>query len=125
MFEEALADMWIVHHRIQIATPWHNGKVERQHRTDEARFYRHMKMYSLEDRAVGSIPKEAKRLYQDMHGEENAKSDRKDILGSSVRRQLRATAGTAAASTLLYHTKSMSRSGSIPFGNFRPTFDIV
>ena len=49
MFEEALADMGIAHHRIQIATPRHNGKVERQHRTDEARFYRHMKMYSLED----------------------------------------------------------------------------
>ena len=49
MFEEALEDMGILYHRIQIATPRHNGKVERQHRTDEARFYRHMRMYSLED----------------------------------------------------------------------------
>lgn len=39
----------IEYHRIRIATPRHNGKVERQHRTDEFRFYRNMKMYSLED----------------------------------------------------------------------------
>ena len=49
MFEEALKDMGIIYHRIQIATPRHNGKVERQHRTDEARFYKYMRMYSLED----------------------------------------------------------------------------
>ena len=49
LFEQALIDLGIIYHRIQIATPRHNGKVERQHRTDEARFYKHMKMYSLED----------------------------------------------------------------------------
>ena len=49
LFEEALAVMGILYHRIQIATPRHNGKVERQHRTDEQRFYKHMSMYSLED----------------------------------------------------------------------------
>ena len=49
LFEQALADMDIIYHRIQIATPRHNGKVERQHRKDEQRFYRKMKMYSLED----------------------------------------------------------------------------
>ena len=49
LFEQALLDLGIIYHRIQIATPRHNGKVERQHRTDEARFYKHMKMYSLED----------------------------------------------------------------------------
>ena len=49
VFEEALAEMGILYHRIQIATPRHNGKVERQHRTDEMRFYKHMRMYSLED----------------------------------------------------------------------------
>lgn len=49
MFEEALIEMGIIYHRIQIATPRHNGKVERQHRTDEARFYKHMRMYSLSD----------------------------------------------------------------------------
>ena len=41
--------MGIIYHRIQIATPRHNGKVERQHRIDEARFYKYMKMYSLAD----------------------------------------------------------------------------
>ena len=49
MFENALIEMGIIYHRIQIATPRHNGKVERQHRIDEARFYKHMRMYNLED----------------------------------------------------------------------------
>ena len=38
MFEKALEELGILYHRIQIATPRHNGKVERQHRQDEARF---------------------------------------------------------------------------------------
>ena len=42
-------EMGIAYHRLRIATPRHNGKVERQHRTDETRFYRKMRMYSLED----------------------------------------------------------------------------
>ena len=46
---EALLEMGIEYRRIRIATPRHNGKVERQHRTDEARFYHQMRMYSLED----------------------------------------------------------------------------
>ncbi len=49
LFEEALLDLGIIYHRIQIATPRHNGKVERQHRLDEQRFYKGMRMYSLED----------------------------------------------------------------------------
>ena len=49
LFEAALEDMDIVYHRIRIATPRHNGKVERQHRTDQERFYNRMRMYSLED----------------------------------------------------------------------------
>ena len=49
LFEQALKDLEIIYHRIQIATPRHNGKVERQHRTDEARFYKTMRMYNLED----------------------------------------------------------------------------
>jgi hypothetical protein len=49
LFEAALAEMEIKYHRIRVATPRHNGKVERQHRLDEARFYKHMRMYSLED----------------------------------------------------------------------------
>lgn len=48
-FEEALEEMGIRYHRIRVATPRHNGKVERQHRTDEMRFYRHLRMFSLED----------------------------------------------------------------------------
>ena len=49
LFEQALMDMGIEYKRIRIATPRHNGKVERQHRTDEKRFYKHMRMYGLED----------------------------------------------------------------------------
>lgn len=49
LFEQALEDMDIIYHRIRIATPRHNGKVERQHRTDEKRFYKKMRLYSLDD----------------------------------------------------------------------------
>jgi transposase-like protein len=49
LFEQALLDMDILYNRIRIATPRHNGKVERQHRTDEMRFYSNMKMFSLDD----------------------------------------------------------------------------
>jgi len=49
LFEEALESMEIIYHRIRIATPRHNGKVERQHRTDAMRFYARLRMYSLAD----------------------------------------------------------------------------
>ena len=49
LFEELLDKCGIIYHRIRIATPRHNGKVERQHRIDQSRFYNKMSMYSLED----------------------------------------------------------------------------
>ena len=49
LFEQALDDMEIIYKRIRIATPRHNGKVERQHRTDQMRFYDELCMYSLAD----------------------------------------------------------------------------
>ena len=49
LFEAKLEEYGIIHHRIRVATPRHNGKVERQHRLDESRFYKKMKMYSLAD----------------------------------------------------------------------------
>lgn len=49
LFEEHLEECGIKYHRIQVATPRHNGKVERQHRLDEQRFYSKMRMFSLED----------------------------------------------------------------------------
>ena len=49
LFEKALDNLGIIYHRIRVATPQHNGKVERQHRCDELRFYKKMKMYNLED----------------------------------------------------------------------------
>ena len=48
-FEKALELCGIKYHRIRVATPRHNGKVERQHRTDEKRFYKKIKMYNLAD----------------------------------------------------------------------------
>jgi hypothetical protein len=49
LFEEALENMGIIYKRIRIATPRHNGKVERQHRTDQLRFYDSLKMHNLHD----------------------------------------------------------------------------
>ena len=49
LFEEYLEECGIKYHRIRVATPRHNGKVERQHRLDEQRFYSKMRMFSLED----------------------------------------------------------------------------
>ena len=49
LFEQALLDMGILYHRIRVATPKHNGKVERQHRCDELRFYGRLRMYDLAD----------------------------------------------------------------------------
>lgn len=48
LFEEALQEAKIAYTRIRVATPRHNGKVERQHRTDEERFYKEMRMHSPE-----------------------------------------------------------------------------
>lgn len=49
LFEKELEACDIKYHRIRVATPRHNGKVERQHRTDEKRLYKKMKMYNLAD----------------------------------------------------------------------------
>jgi transposase InsO family protein len=49
LFEQALEDMDIIYKRIRIATPRHNGKVERQHRKDQQRFYHKLRMYDLND----------------------------------------------------------------------------
>lgn len=49
LFEQALEDMDIEYQRIKIATPRHNGKVERQHRIDQMRFYDRLRFFSLAD----------------------------------------------------------------------------
>lgn len=46
-FESYLESEGIRHKTIAVATPRHNGKVERSHRTDEERFYRDNKFFSL------------------------------------------------------------------------------
>lgn len=42
----------ITHQRIRPRTPRHNGKVERSHRNDQARFYNHMSFYDYDDLKV-------------------------------------------------------------------------
>ena len=49
LFEKKLEEYGILYHRIRVATPRHNGKVERQHRIDQQRFYDQLRMFSLED----------------------------------------------------------------------------
>lgn len=49
LFEQKLKDLDILYHRIRVATPRHNGKVERQHREDQKRFYDKMHMFDLQD----------------------------------------------------------------------------
>jgi transposase InsO family protein len=46
-FESALARLGIRHKLIAPATPRHNGKVERSHRSDQERFYNQNKFYSF------------------------------------------------------------------------------
>lgn len=49
LFERGLEENEIKYHRIRVATPKHNGKVERQHRIDEQRFYSKLRIYNLAD----------------------------------------------------------------------------
>lgn len=49
LFEAALVEMDVIYKRIRVATPRHNGKVERQHGLDEKRFFSKFRMYSLLD----------------------------------------------------------------------------
>lgn len=42
-------NLHIVHKVLRPRTPWHNGKVERSHRSDQERFYNHLRFYSYED----------------------------------------------------------------------------
>ena len=44
-----LEEYGIRYHRIRVATPRHNGKVERQHREDQKRFYNKHRIYNLSD----------------------------------------------------------------------------
>jgi transposase InsO family protein len=48
-FEAFLESLGIRHKRIAVATPRHNGKVERSHRTDQERFYDNNEFYSLKE----------------------------------------------------------------------------
>jgi Transposase and inactivated derivatives len=48
-FERYCKKTGIAHKRIRVATPRHNGKVERVHRIDQERFYDVRSFYSVED----------------------------------------------------------------------------
>lgn len=49
VFERYCIQAGIKHKRIRVATPRHNGKVERVHRIDQERFYEGRSFYSAED----------------------------------------------------------------------------
>ena len=49
VFEQYCKKAGIAHKRIRVATPRHNGKVERVHRIDQERFYDVRSFYSVED----------------------------------------------------------------------------
>ena len=48
-FDAYLESQGIAHHRIAPRTPWHNGKVERSHRTDQRYFYDWEKIGSVRE----------------------------------------------------------------------------
>ena len=48
-FERALSELGIEYRRIRVGTPKHNGRVERQHGLDAQRFYKRLKLTSLDD----------------------------------------------------------------------------
>ena len=42
-------ELHIAHQLIRPRTPWHNGKVDRSHRSDQERFYNYLSFYAFED----------------------------------------------------------------------------
>ncbi len=63
--DEYLNKVGINHKLIRPATPWHNGRVERSHRTDDKFFYNRLSFYSIDDlRNQGEI---WRRKYQNMY----------------------------------------------------------
>lgn len=48
-FDRLCRSLGIRHTLIRPRTPRHNGKVERSHRSDNERFYRHLRFYSYDD----------------------------------------------------------------------------
>lgn len=63
--DEYLNEVGIKHKLIRPATPWHNGRVERSHRTDDKFFYNFLSCYSLED--IRNQGKVWLRKYQNMY----------------------------------------------------------
>lgn len=47
IFDKFCQENGIEHKLIRPRTPWHNGKVERSHRSDQERFYNHLSFYIL------------------------------------------------------------------------------
>ena len=52
VFDLLCNSLGIQHKRIRPRTPWHNGKVERSHRSDQERFYNFLSFYSYDDLLV-------------------------------------------------------------------------
>ena len=50
--DKLCTELHINHKLIRPRTPWHNGKVERSHRSDQERFYNFLSFYSYDDLLV-------------------------------------------------------------------------
>ena len=65
MLDRYLLKEGIEHKLTKPATPWHNGRVERSHRTDDKFFYSRLSFYDLNDlREQGKV---WLRKYQNMY----------------------------------------------------------
>lgn len=49
ILDKFCAEYGIERKLIRTRTPWHNGKVEHNHRSDQERFYNHLSFYSYDD----------------------------------------------------------------------------
>ena len=63
--DQYLNEEGIEHQLIKPATPWHNGRVERSHRTDDKFFYNKLSFYDLND--LREQGKRWLRKYQNMY----------------------------------------------------------
>ena len=86
LFELKLEEYSIIYHRIRLATPRHNGKVECQHRIDQQRFYNCLRMFNLGDgRKQLGLPEGIKRRFQTLPEPPFAQSGLGGLPGGAVR----------------------------------------
>ena len=82
IFDFFCAENHILHKQIRPKTPWHNGKVERSHRSDQERFYNHLSFYSYEDlqKQMKNYLRRANRIPMAVLGWKSPIQRRKELL---------------------------------------------